>query len=58
MASTDRDWMPVSILANVVLLDQHTTAALFTMRPKWVVDNHRNGEVWAERPEPAAGVLD
>lgn len=32
LASTDGDWMPVNIVANIVLLDQHTTAGLFTMR--------------------------
>jgi hypothetical protein len=32
LAACDGDWMPVNIVANIVLLDQHTTAGLFTMR--------------------------
>jgi hypothetical protein len=34
LAGTDGAWLPVEITANIVLLDQHTTAALFTMRPQ------------------------
>jgi hypothetical protein len=34
LAGTDGEWLSVEIAANIVLLDQHTTAALFTMRPK------------------------
>ena len=34
LAGTERDWLVVDITANIVLLDQHTTAALFTMRPR------------------------
>ena len=34
LAGTEREWLVVDISANIVLLDQHTTAALFTMRPR------------------------
>ena len=34
LAGTDGHWLSVEVAANIVLLDQHTTAALFTMRPK------------------------
>jgi hypothetical protein len=33
LAGTEGEWLSVEIAANIVLLDQHTTAALFTMRP-------------------------
>jgi len=32
LATTNGDWMGVQIVAHIVLLDQHTTAGLFTMR--------------------------
>lgn len=34
LAGTEQEWLPVDISASIVLLDQHTTAALFTMRPQ------------------------
>ena len=34
LAGAGADWLVVDISANIVLLDQHTTAALFTMRPR------------------------
>jgi len=32
LARIDGDWLPVDVVANIVLLDQHTTAGLFTLR--------------------------
>lgn len=32
MAAEGGDWLTVDVLANIVLLDQHTTAGLFTLR--------------------------
>jgi len=32
LARLDGDWLPVDVVANIVLLDQHTTAGLFTLR--------------------------
>ena len=32
LAASDGGWLPLRIVANIVLLDQHTTAGLFTMR--------------------------
>ncbi len=33
LADIDGGWIPVTVVANIVLLDQHTTAGLFTLRP-------------------------
>jgi len=32
LADIDGGWIPVTVVANIVLLDQHTTAGLFTLR--------------------------
>lgn len=44
LADSDGGWLAIHVVANIVLLDQHTTAGLFTMRLTTPGDGQRKGD--------------